>query len=152
MALKQPIKTTTNTPAQSTASQLKLPPPQTFDILPPLHELLARVDAYHTSNASTLSGDSPEYNPTLDDDATDIGSAYTLLQPLNPKELPTAVLDIKGRIRNALREVERLPDVDRTVAEQEEEIAELEAKIIKQREMLRDLADVAKDLEGRLGG
>ncbi|KAF2169771.1 hypothetical protein M409DRAFT_20185 [Zasmidium cellare ATCC 36951] len=157
MALKQPIKTTTNAPAQSTdtAAALHLPPPQTFDILPALYELLARVDKHQ--NQTSLPGE-PEGYHTLEGAPGDIGATYSKSnpsehqQPLNPKDLPTAALEIKGLIRNALREVEKLPDVDRDVEEQEEEIGELEERVRRQREMLRGLAEVAKGMEGRLGG
>lgn len=158
MALKQPIKTTTNATAQSTdtAAALQLPPPQTFDILPPLYELLARVDKHQSS--SNLPGEPTEGYHFLEGASGDIGAAYSKSgalehqQPLNPKDLPTAALEIKGLIRNALREVEKLPDVERGVEEQEEEIAELEERVKRQREMLRGLAEVAKGMEGRLGG
>lgn len=143
MALKHPIKTTTNSaPAPNTQqASLQLPKPHSLDILPALHELLARVDA-HNNQVFTA-----EDHNTLADGTTDIGSEYVGLQPLNPKELPTAMLEIKGRIRAALREVERLPDVDRSLEEQELEIQELEDRIKRQREMLSGLAEVAKGAE-----
>ncbi|KAK4497289.1 hypothetical protein PRZ48_011739 [Zasmidium cellare] len=157
MALKQPIKTTTNAASQSTstAAAMHLPPPQTFDILPALYELLARVDKHQ--NATSLAGE-PEGYHVLEGAPGDIGATYSKSegaqhqQPLNPKDLPTAALEIKGLIRNALREVEKLPDVERGVEEQEEEIAELEERVRRQREMLRGLAGVAKGMEGRFGG
>ncbi|KAF2211942.1 hypothetical protein CERZMDRAFT_97862 [Cercospora zeae-maydis SCOH1-5] len=168
MALKQPIKTTTNAPpAAERRAQLQLPDPSTFDLLPKLHELLARVDAHQ--NASSLQTDDLNLQ---DVEHADIATAYDRVpefQPLNPKDLPTAVLGytkkgtksddrdvfvkgIKDDIRDALRSVERLPDVDRTVEEQEEEIEELEERIRQQRQMLRSLAGVAKELERRLQG
>ncbi|CAK4034245.1 hypothetical protein DOTSEDRAFT_96380 [Lecanosticta acicola] len=145
MALKQPIKTTTNSTPASNVQTLQLPKPQNLDLLPALHELLARVDAHNNKVFTT------EDHHTLEDGSTDIGSDYVHCDPLNPKDLPTATLEIKGRIRAALREIERLPDVDRSLEEQEEEIQELEEKIRKQREMLRKLADVAKGAEGKMG-
>lgn len=153
MALKQPIKTTTNAPTHSTdTAALHLPPPQTFDVLPPLYELLARVDKHQ--NQSSIPGEGESHH-ILEGAAGDIGAAYGKgehLQPLNPKELPTAALEIKGLIRHALKEVEKLPDVDRDVEEQEDEIKELEERVKRQREMLQGLAEVAKSMEGRLGG
>lgn len=185
MALKHPIKTTTNARSQTAdTAALHLPPPHTFDILPPLYELLARVD--RNQNEDPASSNETEGYHIIEGAPGDIGACYkwtkppkkdnrqaqqdpqsqqdqqkpkdedeeqpTGLQPLNPKDLPTAALEIKALIRNALREVEKLPDVDREVDEQEEEIVELEERVRKQREMLRGLAEVAKAMEGRMGG
>ncbi|EMD00312.1 hypothetical protein BAUCODRAFT_59400, partial [Baudoinia panamericana UAMH 10762] len=101
-----------------------LPPPQLFDILPALHELLSRID--HAPTAATLA-----------DPGEESEIAYTGSQPLDPKDLPSAVLPIKAQIRKGLRELETLPDMDRSVEEQREEIAELETKIRRQEEVLR---------------
>lgn len=46
-------------------------------------------------------------------------------------------------MRRALREVAALPDVDRGVAEQEAEIAELEILLRKQEEALKELGEVS---------
>ncbi|KAI5361699.1 putative mediator of RNA polymerase II transcription subunit 9, mediator complex, subunit Med7/Med21 [Septoria linicola] len=169
MALKQPIKTTTNAPAAASQRvQLQLPNPSTFDVLPKLHELLARVDAHQ--NASLILNDDLGLGEF--DSNADIATAYDTadkFQPLNPKDLPNALLGhtekaskanladtlvkgIKDDIREALRSVERLPDVDRTVEEQQEEIEELEERIRQQRQMLKSLAVVAKDMEARAQG
>ncbi|KAL1587291.1 Mediator of RNA polymerase II transcription subunit 9 [Cladosporium halotolerans] len=116
--------------SQSQPEQVPLPPPQTFDILPPLHELLARID--HAPN-------DPIQAATGDGDVV----SYAELQPLEPKDLPNEVAAIKSRIRKALRELEKLPDMGRTTEEQEEEIKLLEEKAVKQREVLRKLGEVA---------
>ena len=170
MALKQPIKTTTNAPpAASTHAQLQLPDPSTFDILPKLHELLARVDAHQ--NAKSLHGDDLHLGDL--ENTSSIATAYDRggndFKPLNPKDLPNALVGhtksptksnekglfvkgIKDEMRDALRSVERLPDVDRTTEEQEEEIEELEERIRKQRQMLRGLAGVAEEMQPRIQG
>lgn len=70
--------------------------------------------------------------------------AYQELQLLEPKELPNEVVAIKSKIRRALRELEKLPDMDRSVEEQEEEIRLLQEKEAKQNEVLRKLGEVAK--------
>lgn len=69
--------------------------------------------------------------------------SYAELQPLEPKDLPNEVIAVKSKIRRALRELEKLPDMDRTVEEQEEEIRMLEQKAAKQKEVLKKLGDVA---------
>lgn len=152
MALTQSSFTNTSTTlsaysqaqSQTTLPQPQLPPPQVFDILPALHELLARIDHASTSNPADVHDGST-------DDSNDIGALYTDLQPLEPKDLPAEVLQIKAKIRRALRELEKLPDMDRSVQEQEDEIAELEAKIEKQRAMVRRFGELAKGMQGRNG-
>jgi hypothetical protein len=135
MALTQSFGATTidaSRPAsQSKPEPAQLPPPQTFDILPPLHELLARID--HASN-------DPMQAATSEDDVV----TYSELPPLEPKDLPNEVIAIKSRIRRALRELEKLPDMDRSVEDQEAEIKKLEQKAGKQKEVLQKLGDVAR--------
>ena len=201
MAIKTPAKTPTDSFEPSQQQQLNLPPPQTFEILPPLHELLARIDAYQnqglppdssgahapTASQSTSVG-GPTSTPTLssatplphhpkpstgtssltaagaagaqgptdpadlvDLDSPDFGFAYAEVQPLNPKELPTVALEIKARIRGALRALEKLPDMERGVSEQEEEMRVLEERIRRQRAVLEDLRGVAAGMVGRVG-
>jgi anion-transporting ArsA/GET3 family ATPase len=112
--------------------------------LPPLHELLARVDAHQ--NQIPDAGHTSEFT-SLDESPGDLGSAYAELEPLNPKDLPTAALEIKGRIRNALREVGKLPDIDRSIEQQEQDIAELQEKIEKQKAVLQRLAETARVMQ-----
>jgi hypothetical protein len=69
---------------------------------------------------------------------------YSELQPLEPKDLPNEVIAIKSKIRKALRELEKLPDMDRDVEEQEAEIKKLEQKAVKQKVVLQKLGDVAR--------
>ena len=136
MALSSNIDTA---PQPINRQPLTLPSPQLFDILPALHELLARID-HAPSQTSIATSD------------LDTASSYAPVQPLDPKDLPTAILPLKAQMRKGLREIEKLPDVERSVQEQEEEIAELEARIWKQEEMLRSLARSAGEVEGELGG
>jgi len=49
---------------------------------------------------------------------------------------------IRSRIRRARAAVEALPDVDRTVEEQEDEIKLLQERITKQTAVLKGLAEV----------
>jgi DNA-binding transcriptional regulator GbsR (MarR family) len=70
---------------------------------------------------------------------------YAELQPLEAKDLPNEVIAIKSRIRKALRELEKLPDMDRDIEEQETEIRKLEQKAAKQKEVLQRLGDIAKN-------
>lgn len=49
---------------------------------------------------------------------------------------------IKHKLLESQAKVKALPDMDRTIAEQEEGIREWEEKIAKQKEMLQNLKDV----------
>ncbi|KAI9735933.1 MAG: hypothetical protein M1834_001399 [Cirrosporium novae-zelandiae] len=90
-----------------------MPPPQTFDSLPPLHALLSRLD--------------PSQSP------------YPKQQPLDAKDLPVEASGIKVRLQKARATVQELPETDKSLADQEEEIQELLEKIAKQKEVLKDL-------------
>lgn len=134
MALAQSFKTSGSSSNTQPSDKISLPPPQTFDILPPLHELLARID-HSSSDPLTAS-------------AQDTVS-YTDSKPLEPRDFPNEVQTIKAKIRKALRELEKLPDMERSVEDQEAEIAEMELRIRKQKEVLGGLVEVAKGLEER---
>ncbi|KAI9707275.1 MAG: hypothetical protein M1836_000235 [Candelina mexicana] len=99
-----------------------LPPPQTFDVLPPLHSLLMRLVPQLISHPDQ--------------------------QPLEPQHLATESSVIKIRLQKARTAVEAMPDVERNVAEQEEEIKGLEERIAKQREVLRSLSEAGMDQDG----
>ncbi|KAM5435143.1 hypothetical protein MferCBS31731_006440 [Microsporum ferrugineum] len=104
------------------------PPPQTFDILPPLHALLARL----LSNPSTsfATGQPGESGLSQSTEQTP-GGGIASLDGLDPKSLLTGASAVKIRIQKARNAVEELPDIDRTIAEQEEEIQQLERRIAK---------------------
>lgn len=125
---------TPSMPAQPSPDQATpLPSPRTFDILPALHELLSRLD--HGLPASE-----------------EVDGHYPDPAPLEPKDVPTQALPIKARIRKALRELEKLPDMDRTVQEQQEEIEELEIRIRKQKQVLRGLGGIVREGRAEVGG
>ncbi|KAL4879659.1 RNA polymerase II transcription mediator complex subunit 9-domain-containing protein [Aspergillus karnatakaensis] len=76
-------------------------------------------------------------NPTSA--AVDIAAlSSNMPPPLDIKNLPTEVSSIKIRIQKAQAVVENLPDVHRTVTEQEEEIRQLEARITKLKSVISD--------------
>jgi len=58
---------------------------------------------------------------------------------LSLKDVPTATDHLKHKLQKARVQVRSLPDMDRTIAEQEEDIAELEERIRLQREVLEKL-------------
>ena len=109
-----PVSTTAK--AISEASPTSLPDPQTFDLLPQLHSLLSRL-VPNPNNPTAASGD------------------------LEPQNLPAAATALKNRLQKARHAVEELPDMERTVEEQEAEIELLEAELKKKLDMLAGLRE-----------
>jgi hypothetical protein len=73
------------------------------------------------------------------------------LPPLDVKDLPTATSSVRIRIQKARAVVEALPDVDRSVEEQQQEIAELEDRVSRLRSVIADFGSRArKPNEGRV--
>ncbi|KAL2835014.1 RNA polymerase II transcription mediator complex subunit 9-domain-containing protein [Aspergillus cavernicola] len=70
--------------------------------------------------------------------AADIALGSSLPPPLDIKNLPTEVSSIKIRIQKAQAVVEGLPDVHRTVAEQDKEIRDLEDRIARLQSVISD--------------
>ena len=101
----------------ATDNQSTLPTPETFDLIPSLHTILARL----------LPSSDPAAPP-----------------PLSPKDLATEAAAVKIQIQKARALVESLPDVDRTVQEQEQEIQELEERIRAQKAVLRRIGEAGR--------
>ena len=77
---------------------------------------------------------------------------YNELIPLEIKQLATEASKIKIRIQKARQTVKAMPDVDRTVEEQQEEIEELEAKCEALRAVLKGMATRAGHEDGAAQG
>lgn len=131
------------------------PPPYTLppnltadslDTLPVLSSLLTRLQT-----PSSTSGSPPAAAATPSQLASGTG-------PLTIKDIPTATDGLKHKIQKARAQVKELPDMDRSIRDQEEEIRELELKILRQREVLEGLRDVGvamkreRERETREGG
>ncbi|RYP46200.1 hypothetical protein DL768_007556 [Monosporascus sp. mg162] len=80
---------------------------------------------------------------------------------LSLKEVPAAADALKHRFQRARAQIRTLPDMGRGVAEQEAEMAALEARLARQREVLARLRDVGvrfaaaqgeRDGDGEAGG
>ena len=141
------------------------PSPQTFDIIPPLHGLLLRLISTQTPGEAGLSGTrapvpgvpsgtsssaAPTHQPpsaadnhastqpagSLTADVGTIGGNTPV--PLDIKDLPIETNSIRIRIQKARTVVEGLPDVHRTVADQEQEIEELEDHIARLRSVIAE--------------
>jgi predicted RNase H-like nuclease (RuvC/YqgF family) len=61
---------------------------------------------------------------------------------LTIKDIPAATDELKHKLQKARVQVKELPDMQRSVPEQEQEIRELQERIRKQREVLEGLRDV----------
>jgi hypothetical protein len=142
------------------------PSPQTFDFLPSLHVILLRLlsSAQVTNQAaaataatnassgpSTTTPSQPQQQhkasqqsaPSATVPATSSAAGTTLLgsttlPPLDVKDLPTAASAVKIRIQKARAVIEGLPDVARTVEEQEQEIDELQDRIGRLRSVIAE--------------
>ncbi|KAL8844419.1 MAG: hypothetical protein Q9176_001329 [Flavoplaca citrina] len=90
-----------------------LPPPSTFDIIPPLHTTLSRL---------LLS--EPTTSPTSPSNNSNQG-------PLAPKDVAAAVSEVRARIARARSIIAQMQNSDRTIEEQKEEIEELKAVLAK---------------------
>lgn len=74
----------------------------------------------------------------------------SIAEPLDPKDLPQAAVPIKLKIQKAKAAVSTLPDVERSIEEQEDEIQELQKRIGRLRGVLGELGRRAS--EGRREG
>jgi hypothetical protein len=128
------LYTTSATPASTPLPPLPppLPSPSAFDTLPPLHTLLTRL------LTTTAQPADPNPTHTVDPEAAN---------QLDIQGLPTEASKLKIKLQKARLAVMALPDVGRSVEEQEEEIAELEERVKGLREVLNGL----KKGDARLG-
>ncbi|KAI9043749.1 RNA polymerase II mediator complex middle subunit MED9 [Aspergillus affinis] len=177
----------------ATAPQpVPFPPPQTFDIIPPLHGLLLRLLPSETNTGGVSNGVGPSEHPTgaagpSATSSTPAGAAQSQQQqsqagpgndgalpsvssgvpvsaaaaaeiaalssnappPLDIKSLPTEISSIKIRVQKAQAVVEGLPDVDRSVADQEAEIEELEDRIARLKSVIADFGKRAAPQHSR---
>lgn len=125
-----------NTPSQTAAppSLFNLPDglsPDAIDILPVLSALLARLK--DPSTGASTAGSPPETSPSQLASGT---------APLTIKDIPAATDELKHKLHRAKVQVKELPDIDRSIEEQEEEMREWEEKIARQRETLDALKQV----------
>jgi hypothetical protein len=139
---------TISTPLSASQSQ-SLPDalsPDAIDTIPMISSLLSRLQP-PTSTSSTA-GDTPappaDPNPNKPDE----------FGPITIKEFPKRSDSMKRKLQKARVAAKELPDMERTVKEQEEEIRELEERIRMQREVLESLklegVTVGREREGRV--
>ncbi|KAL3426217.1 hypothetical protein PVAG01_03009 [Phlyctema vagabunda] len=122
-----------STSPQQTPTSTTLPDglsADSIDTLPVLAALLSRLQNLSPTNPT--SGSPPVATPSASALAAGTG-------PITIKDIPSATDGLKHKIQRARAQVKQLPDMQSSIAEQEEEIRELEEKIRKQRAVLEDL-------------
>lgn len=110
---------------------LSLPPalsPDSLDALSELSIVLAKVRVNIQSSSGITTGATP--NP-----------AALSGQQISFKDVPGATDGLKHKVQHAKRLVCGLPDMNRTIAQQDKEISELEARISTQRALLARLRE-----------
>lgn len=121
---------TTLFPQPSTNPPL-LPPPQTFDLLPPLHALLSRL--LLSRDPTDLSTPSPE---------------TVTASPISPKELGAAASTVTNKIQKARLAVRELPGVEMSLEEQKDLIEELEEEVERLGGVLEGIRSAAREVLG----
>jgi hypothetical protein len=117
----------------TTTSPPEIPPfpsPQTFDIVPEIYALVSRLQL-----PTSTTTDSTTSQP---------------IDSLSLKDLPAAAVPIKLKIQKARSAVQSLPDVGRTVEEQEREIKALEKRNESLRKRVQELAGLARQARGEI--
>lgn len=133
-----PISYASSLPMKASA----LPPdlsPASFDTLPVLTSILTRLQTGINSPSNTIASSSPAQNQSQ---PAPIDKNPFSTAPLTIKDIPAATDDLKQRVRKARAHVAQLPDIGRTIAEQEHEIRKIEARIAEQRTALEQLKEL----------
>lgn len=105
-----------------------IPPPGDFDVVPAIHSLLVR---FNKSNTQVHDPNAP--TDKSNDDA------------INSQQLVTETTKLKRKIEKTRDAVMELPDIDRTIEDQQEEIEYLEARIAKLKATLQGLGQPASE-------
>ena len=104
------------------------PAPSLFSILPEIYLLISRLELLQQSTGATL--------PTTP-------GGNSSISPITLQELPAAIQPIKTQILKAKAAVQGLPDIERTVEEQNVEIKALEVRIARLKGRLAHLGRLA---------
>ena len=102
--------------------------PDSLDALSELSIVLAKVRTSIQSSSGLATGATPSTTAAAG-------------QQLSFKDVPGATDSLKHKIQHARAQVHALPDMDRTIEEQNAEISDLEARIQTQRALLERLRD-----------
>src|SRR4051812_5880886 len=106
--------------------------PDSIDTLTELTTILTKLRASQATAASTapsaLTGATPAPLPGAVTGTTPLPSGTSNTSTFTVKELPVATDNLKHKLQRARAAVKALPDVSRTLEQQESEIKELEAR------------------------
>jgi len=131
-------------------------PPSTFDIIPPLHTLLTRLLLPPPTNASHTtqpqSGITPAALSPAPANSPSVQNQIISTSYLFPKDLSIAASAVKIKIQKARVVVTGLPDVERTIEEQESEIGELEWEVERLKGVLKELGESGRRAAESLAG
>ncbi|KAJ5513995.1 hypothetical protein N7463_003547 [Penicillium fimorum] len=166
--LKSPMPETPFKDASTPVPQtVPFPSPQTFEIIPPLHGILSRLlSKGQQPGSSDVPGDTtgdpgasqtqaqqaPTSIPNGGHNGNNTSShavpevsvlGSSARPPLDVKTLPTETSSVRIRIQKARTVVEGLPDVHRSVDDQQREIAELEDRVRRLRSVISDFGNRA---------
>ncbi|OCT53083.1 hypothetical protein CLCR_10940 [Cladophialophora carrionii] len=132
-----------------------LPSPSTFSVLPDIYILLARLNLLHQpqlnghSQSSQTQGPSTQHLPSQTHAAATgsqiPASILNGASLLDLKDLPGQIYPLKQKLARARAAVEELPDVERTVEEQEAEIRKLAATATALKTRLAGLGAIARE-------
>jgi hypothetical protein len=124
-----------------------LPPQSTFSILPDIYLLLSRLATLQTPTrpSQTAQSQQPTSQPAAQPPLT-----LNELPLIQTKSLPAGIYPIKQKIQAARDALIVLPDMQRSIAEQEQEIMMLEARVRALKGRLELLGGRAKNAD--LGG
>ncbi|KAI3401135.1 hypothetical protein diail_281 [Diaporthe ilicicola] len=125
--------------------------PDSIDVPSELYTILARL-RYNDKNGAATNGDSDPSKPGANTPAAGLpgstpsgGANNAASDPnnklLSTKDLAAATDPLKHKIQRARAAVHTLPDIGRTIAEQEVEIKEWQDKIESQRKVLQQLKE-----------
>lgn len=137
-------------PAATHADIPPFPSPSTFSILPDVYQLISRLSILQTPNPATTPTAGATSAAVAGGSAATIGSStpvdrlHPILPLLEVKDLPAQVYPIKQKLAKARAAVAALPDVTRSLEDQEAEIAQLERRILALRRRETLLASIVK--------
>lgn len=113
--------------------------PDALDTTAELASILARLQPPQSAGLASNGNDNGNANGD-ENGQTTLGGPMAG-PPITLRDLPTATDSIKHKLKHARAQIKTLPDVGRTVAAQETEMRQLEARIQAQKEMLAKLRD-----------
>ncbi|CRK41458.1 hypothetical protein BN1708_001795, partial [Verticillium longisporum] len=123
----------------STPHPLALPPtlsPDALDTLTELTTILTRLRAaVHASNPSANAGGITGATPNP------LGASPGGTNAMTLRELSTQTDALKHKLQRARTQLKSLPDMERDIEEQEDEVRQVEERIRVQREMLERLRE-----------